>query len=164
MNNLWPFNNGEAYWSGGGLNERGYSILPLKFVSKQVISSCFPVFSWQILGVELLSVLHRVLLTRESLDIHFAAIRVVSQIIKAAQESLDSKKAANDEYVTCHFIISIIKNYHINKFSYMNSCNTCRISSWTCDNCYSLVFPFNLTPLYCEETELPLEGSSLRAH
>ncbi|CAH3014392.1 unnamed protein product [Porites evermanni] len=49
----------------------------------------------QILGVELLSVLHRVLLTRESLDIHFAAIRVVSQIIKAAQESLDSKKAAN---------------------------------------------------------------------
>ena len=54
--------------------------------------------------------LHRVLLTRESLDIHFAAIRVVSQIIKAAQESLDSKKAANAEYVTCHFIMSIIKD------------------------------------------------------
>lgn len=110
--------------------------------------------------------LHRVLLTRESLDIHFAAIRVVSQIIKAAQESLDSKKAANAEYVTCHFIISIIKNDHINKFSYMNSCNSGRISSWTCYNCYSLVFPLHLslTPLYCEETELPLKGSSLRAH
>lgn len=81
-------------------------------LTKQVTSSCFSVFffTWQILGVELLSVLHRVLLTRESLDIHFAAIRVVSQIIKAAQESLDSKKAANAEYVTCHVIISIIKN------------------------------------------------------
>ena len=88
--------------------------------------------------------LHRVLLTRESLDIHFAAIRVVSQIIKAAQESLDGKKPANAEYVTCHFIISIIKNDHINKYSYMNSCKTCRISSRNCYNCYSVVFPFNI--------------------
>lgn len=96
----------------GRLNrERLQYILPLNFVSKQVISSCCPVFlSRQILGVELLSVLHRVLLTRESLDIHFAAIRVVSQIIKAAQESLDSKKTANTEYVTCHFTISVIKD------------------------------------------------------
>ena len=50
--------------------------------------------SMQILGVEMLSVLHRVLLTRESLDIQFSAMRVVRQIVKAAQESLDTKKAA----------------------------------------------------------------------
>ncbi|PFX25411.1 HEAT repeat-containing protein 5B [Stylophora pistillata] len=48
----------------------------------------------QILGVEMLSVLHRVLLTRDSLDIHLAAVRVARQIVKAAQESLDGKKAA----------------------------------------------------------------------
>ena len=88
--------------------------------------------------------LHRVLLTRESLDIHFAAIRVVSQIIKAAQESLDSKKTANTEYVTCHFTISIIKDDQINRCSYMNSCNTYRISSWKCYSCYIAVFPLNL--------------------
>ena len=51
-------------------------------------------FLFQILGVEMLSVLHRVLLTRDSLDIHLAAMRVVKQIVKAAQESLDGKKAA----------------------------------------------------------------------
>lgn len=96
--------------------------------------------------------LHRVLLTRESLDIHFAAIRVVSQIIKAAQESLDSRKPANAEYVTCHFT----KDDWINKCSYMNSCNTCRISSRNCYNCYSVVLPFKLAPLFCEETEIPL--------
>ena len=39
--------------------------------------------------------LHRVLLTRDSLDIHLAAMRVVKQIVKAAQESLDGKKAAD---------------------------------------------------------------------
>ena len=46
----------------------------------------------------------------------------------------------------------------------MNSCNTCRISSRNCDNCYGVVFLFKLTPLYCEKTEAPLEGGSLRAH
>lgn len=50
-------------------------------------------FLVQILGVEMLSVLHRVLLTRDSLDIHVAAMRVVKQVVKAAQESLDGKKA-----------------------------------------------------------------------
>lgn len=49
---------------------------------------------FQILGVEMLSVLHRILLTRDSLDIQLAAMRVVKQIVKAAQESLESKKAA----------------------------------------------------------------------
>lgn len=48
----------------------------------------------QILGVEMLSVLHRVLLTRDSHDIHLAAMRVARQIVKAAQESLEGKKAA----------------------------------------------------------------------
>ena len=48
----------------------------------------------QILGVEMLSVLHRVLLTRDSRDIHLAAMRVARQIVKAAQESLEGKKAA----------------------------------------------------------------------
>ena len=80
------------------------------FPSKSYLHVFLFFFTRQILGVELLSVLHRVLLTRESLDIHFAAIRVVSQIIKAAQESLDGKKPANAEYVTCHCIISIIKD------------------------------------------------------
>lgn len=51
-------------------------------------------FLFQILGVEMLSVLHRVLLTRDLLDIHLAAMRVVKQIVKAAQESLHGKKAA----------------------------------------------------------------------
>lgn len=50
-------------------------------------------FLVQILGVEMLSVLHRVLLTRDLLDIHVAAMRVVKQVVKAAQESLDGKKA-----------------------------------------------------------------------
>lgn len=51
-------------------------------------------FLFQILGVEMLSVLHRVLLTRDSRDIHLAAMRVARQIVKAAQESLEGKKAA----------------------------------------------------------------------
>ena len=51
-------------------------------------------FLLQILGVEMLSVLHRVLLTRDSRDIHLAAMRVARQIVKAAQESLEGKKAA----------------------------------------------------------------------
>lgn len=51
-------------------------------------------FLFQILGVEMLSVLHRVLLTRDLLDIHLAAMRVVKQIVKAAQESLHGRKAA----------------------------------------------------------------------
>ena len=51
-------------------------------------------FLLQILGVEMLSVLHRVLLTRDSHDIHLAAMRVARQIVKAAQESLEGKKAA----------------------------------------------------------------------
>lgn len=42
----------------------------------------------------MLSVLHRVLLTRDSRDIHLAAMRVARQIVKAAQESLEGKKAA----------------------------------------------------------------------
>lgn len=49
----------------------------------------------QILGVEMLSVLHRVLLTRDSLDIQLAAMKVVRQIVKSAQESLETRKAAN---------------------------------------------------------------------
>lgn len=65
-------------------------------LSLQTISIFFINFI-QILGVEMLSVLHRVLLTRDSLDIHLAAMRVVSQIVKAAQESLDGKKAAVTE-------------------------------------------------------------------
>lgn len=73
-----------------------YITWKFNLLSLQTISVFFIVFI-QILGVEMLSVLHRVLLTRDSLDIHLAAMRVVRQIVKAAQESLDSKKAAVTE-------------------------------------------------------------------
>lgn len=42
---------------------------------------------FQILGVEMLCVLHRVLLTRDSSDIQLTAMKVVRQIVKSAEES-----------------------------------------------------------------------------
>ena len=51
----------------------------------------------------MLSVLHRVLLTRDSLDIQLAAMKVVRQIVKSAQESLETRKAANGRYKSFPF-------------------------------------------------------------
>lgn len=47
---------------------------------------------WQDLGIELLNVLHRVILTRESPSIQLASLEVVRQIICAAQEHVKEKR------------------------------------------------------------------------
>jgi len=44
------------------------------------------------LGVELLNVLHRLILTRESPDIQLAALEVVRLILFAAQEHVKEKR------------------------------------------------------------------------
>ncbi|XP_015763644.1 PREDICTED: HEAT repeat-containing protein 5B-like isoform X1 [Acropora digitifera] len=50
----------------------------------------------QILGVEMLCVLHRVLLTRDSSDIQLTAMKVVRQIVKSAEESTSSNPEAEN--------------------------------------------------------------------
>uniref|UniRef100_A0A8C4VKM4 HEAT repeat-containing protein 5A n=1 Tax=Gopherus evgoodei TaxID=1825980 RepID=A0A8C4VKM4_9SAUR len=52
------------------------------------------------LGVELLNVLHRLILTRESLDIQLATLEVVRQILFAAQEHVREKRRSAEEKET----------------------------------------------------------------
>ena len=48
--------------------------------------------SEQALAIELLNVLHRLLLTRDSTECFLLVMRVVSQVVKAAQENLQMEK------------------------------------------------------------------------
>uniref|UniRef100_A0A7M4E4E5 HEAT repeat-containing protein 5A n=1 Tax=Crocodylus porosus TaxID=8502 RepID=A0A7M4E4E5_CROPO len=50
------------------------------------------------LGVELLNVLHRLILTRELPDIQLAALEVVQQILFASQEHVREKRRSNETY------------------------------------------------------------------
>lgn len=48
--------------------------------------------SFQALSVELLSVLHRLLVTRESASVHLAVLDLLQQIVMAAQEHVREKR------------------------------------------------------------------------
>ena len=51
--------------------------------------------SEQALAIELLNVLHRLLLTRDSAECFLLVMRVVSQVVKAAQENLQMEREKN---------------------------------------------------------------------
>lgn len=55
--------------------------------------------SWQTLTVELLSVLHRLIVTRESPGVQLAVLELVRQVVGAAQERVREKRhSAEGQY------------------------------------------------------------------
>lgn len=68
------------------------------------------------MGVELLNVLHRLILTRESPDIQLAALEVVRLILFAAQEHVKEKRRSAEGtilYEMFEYLLSGLKHFFL---------------------------------------------------